>query len=326
MKATNNQPLVLGIGEVLWDLLPAGRQFGGAPVNFVYHAAQCGAIAYAVSAVGDDALGGEILRRMDALGIGRQHVAIVPTHPTGTVTVALDDAGKPHYSIREDVAWDYIPATPSLLELAARADAVCFGTLAQRSPVSRRTIRDVLAVVPERCLRVFDINLRLDYYGTAVLNESLRNCDVLKLNDEELPILARLAGVDGNEFQVFRSLLERYDLVMVALTKGTGGAVLVQRDRCSIHRGVPTTVVDTVGAGDAFTAAITIGLLRSADLDAINDFANRLASYVCSQNGAMPPTGLLRADPSHDGLNRSFDGFFQEADSLSELSPRKRHV
>ncbi len=306
-KDRTDQPLVIGLGEVLWDILPTGRQFGGAPVNFAYHAAQCGAMSHAVSAVGDDPLGREILAHLDSLGILRPHVAVDSKHPTGTVTVALDTEGKPRYSIHEDVAWDYIPTTPSLLELAGRAEAVCFGTLAQRSAISRQTVRQVLAAVPRTCLRVFDINLRLDYFSAEILEEGLRNCDVLKLNDEELPVVARLLAIPGSEKCVMKGLLDRYGLTLAVLTKGSNGSLLVGRDGSAVHSGVPTEVVDTVGAGDAFTAAVTMGLLRGADLDAISEHANCLASYVCSRSGATPamPASDHRADAMHSGLDRS---------------------
>jgi fructokinase len=310
-------------------MLPTGRHFGGAPVNFAYHAAQYGAAAHAVSAVGDDPLGREILRRMDDLGIGRQHVALDPSHETGTVSVDLDSAGKPRYSIHQDVAWDYIPATPSLFELAQEADAVCFGTLAQRSPVSRRTVRDLLSAVPKGCLKVFDINLRLDYFSAEVLEEGLRNCDVLKLNDEELPVLAGLKGLSGDEPNLLKCLMEQYKLTLVALTKGSEGSILLSRDDCSVHRGVPADVIDTVGAGDAFTAAVTMGLLHGDDLDAINEHANRVASYVCGQNGAMPamPTGgLLRADPSHDGMKRSSESIVDKTTPTSRIAPSENRT
>jgi len=283
------QPLILGIGEILWDMLPNGRMLGGAPVNFAYHAAALGAQAHAVSAVGDDPLGREILDRMDALRLPRQGIAIDRQHPTGTVDVQLDAQGKPTYCIHEQVAWDFIAATPTTLSLAQRAAAVCFGSLAQRSAVSRTTILNLLDAVPEHCLRVFDMNLRQHYYNAEVLVSGLEAADVLKLNDEELPVVAELLSLPGNDRAVLCGLLHRYDLRLIALTKGAGGSELVSQDGRSVHPGVPTKVVDTVGAGDAFTAAVTLGLLEKLDMDTINERANRLASYVCNQQGAMPP-------------------------------------
>ncbi|MEI8372515.1 MAG: carbohydrate kinase [Planctomycetota bacterium] len=287
----NKSPVILGVGEILWDLLPNGRMLGGAPVNFAYHAAALGAHAHAVSAVGDDPLGREILDRLDTLGLSRQGVAVDHQHPTGTVSVELDAYGKPTYQIHEGVAWDFIPAVPATLRPAQHADAICFGSLAQRSEVSRATIRSLLGAAPEHCLRVFDINLRQHYYHTEILAAGLEAADVLKLNNEELPVVADLLALPGDEDAVLRGLLDRYDLRLIALTKGAGGSELASRHGRSVHSGVPTKVVDTVGAGDAFTAAVIMGLLEDLDLDTINERANRLASYVCSQPGAMPPTG-----------------------------------
>ena len=262
---------------------------GGAPVNFAYHAAALGAETHAVSAVGDDPLGGEILQRMDAVGLPRQGVAVDGQHPTGTVTVELDPAGKPTYCIHEGVAWDFIPLRPATLSLMQHADAICFGSLAQRGAVSRATVRSLLDAVPERCLRVFDINLRQHYFNADILAAGLRSANVLKLNDEELPVVAELLSLPGGECEVLCGLLNRYDLRLIALTKGARGSRLIGRQQRSHHPGVPTTVVDSVGAGDAFTAAVVMGLLDDLGLDTINERANRLASYVCSQPGAMPP-------------------------------------
>jgi fructokinase len=279
---------VIGLGEVLWDMLPAGRQFGGAPANFAYHAKALGAESYVVSCVGDDDLGDEILRRLEQLGLGGEYVAVDVEHPTGTVSVKLDDHGKPEYVIHEPVAWDFIPPLPEFLGLAARADVVCYGSLAQRSPVSRTTIRDFLAATREDCLRIFDINLRQHYYNVDTVAVGLEAADVLKLNDEELPIVARLLGIAGEEDQLLAALCRRYALKLVALTKGPHGSVLLGPEGRSDHPGVPTTVADTVGAGDAFTAAVALGLLAGMDLDAIHCRAGRIASYVCSKPGATP--------------------------------------
>ncbi len=282
------KPVVVGVGEVLWDLLPTGRQFGGAPANFAFHAAMLGAEAHVVSAVGNDSLGREILDRLDGLGIHREHVAVDDRHPTGTVSVELDNHGKPSYVIHEGVAWDFIPTTPTLLDLARLADAVCFGSLAQRSEVSRATLRKFLSATSQHCLKVFDINLRQHYYGLEIIEAGLTASDVLKLNDEELPVVAGLLSLRGDEDRLLRLLLERFSLRLIALTKGSRGSVLASLSGTSVHPGVPTTVVDTVGAGDAFTAAVVMGLLDGRDLDAINQRANLLASRVCGEAGATP--------------------------------------
>ena len=287
-------PLVVGIGEVLWDMLPGGKQLGGGPANFAYHAAALGACGVVVSRVGDDDFGWNILERLDALQIDRQRVSVDPEQPTGRVDVTLDRSGAPRYVIHEPVAWDFLAADAELLDLAARADAVCFGTLAQRSAASRDAIRSFLGAARPDCLRVFDINLRQSYYSADVVDSSLRITDVLKLNDEELPTVARLLGLPAAEVtepaDAIAGLMSRYPLRLVALTRGGRGSLLVSRDgETSDHPGVPApAIADTVGAGDAFTAALVTGLLGKLPLQRINEVANRLAAYVCTQPGATP--------------------------------------
>jgi fructokinase len=299
--APNVPRVVVGVGEVLWDLLPAGKQLGGAPANFAYHAAALGARGVVVSRVGDDALGREVLERLQHLGLDTAHVTTDPRHPTGAVEVRLDAQGVAEYVIHERVAWDYIPVTPSLLDLAARADAVCYGTLAQRSTESRQTIRHFLAATrPDRCLKVFDINLRQQYYNAALVRDLLPLSHILKLNDEEVPVVARLLRVAGAGTDVLRQLLRDHpNLRLVALTRGGRGSVLVTKHgEEHDHGGFSADVVDTVGAGDAFTAALVTGLLQPnrPRLAEINAFANRVAAFVCSQPGATPrmPPGLSR--------------------------------
>ena len=284
----NAQPLIVGLGEILWDLLPSGKQLGGAPANFAYHAQALGGESLVVSAVGKDELGREILGRLDALALNAMHVAVDGCHPTGTVTVALDRAGTPAYTIHEHVAWDFIPQAPQLLALAAETDAVCFGSLAQRSPVSRATIHAFLRATPAAALRIFDINLRQSFYSREVIDASLRLSNVLKLNHEELPRAAQLLAIAGDEMDVLRELSARYGLRLVALTRGARGSILYTQEGVSGHAGFPAEVVDTVGAGDAFAAALALGLLRGHDLERINADANRVAAYVCSQPGATP--------------------------------------
>ncbi len=279
------RPVIIGIGEVLWDVLPAGKQLGGAPANFAYHARTLGADAYVVSRVGDDELGHEILRRLDALGVNRDHVTIDPDHPTGTVDVRLDERGVPSYVIREGVAWDFINPSPRLFELARRADAVCYGTLAQREPGNARAIGEFLSATRENCLRVFDVNFRQHYHETETVRRCLAGSNVLKLNEDEVAVLADYlpSPIELSEFP------KKLDLLAVALTRGPRGSVLHTKRGADEHPGVPARVADTVGAGDAFTAALVTGLLEGHDAARINDFANRLAAYVCSQPGATPP-------------------------------------
>lgn len=282
-------PVVVGLGEVLWDLLPGGKRFGGAPANFAYHAKALGAEAYVVSCVGADAAGDEILAELDRLDLSRQFVAVDPEHPTGTVSVAIDSAGKPNYVIHEGVAWDFLAPCAELHGLARRADAVCFGSLAQRSPLSRTTIRDFLAAAQDDCLRVFDVNLRQHYYNADTVAVGLEAADVLKLSDEEFPVVAGLLGVEGGGEEILAALCRRYNLRLIALTKGADGSLLWTPEGSSLHPGFPAKVADTVGAGDSFTAAVVLGLLNNLSLNTINALANRVAAYVCSQPGGVPP-------------------------------------
>jgi fructokinase len=289
MRDPDQQPVIVGLGEILWDLLPGGKQLGGAPANFAYHARTLGAQAYPVSAVGDDDLGHEIIDRLTALDLDPRYVAVVPGRPTGTVDVHLDDKGRPQFVIHENTAWDAIPFTDELATLAARADAVCFGTLGQRSPASRDTIRRFLEATKPDCLHAFDINLRQSYFDAEIIDTLLATADVVKLNNEELPVVAAMLEIDASGSDVFEYLLDRYGLRLIALTSGSRGSVLHAPGRRSEHPGRNVQVADTVGAGDAFTAATVIGLLKHHDLERINAFANTLAAHVCTKSGATPP-------------------------------------
>jgi len=285
----DDRPIAVGLGEVLWDLLPAGKQLGGAPANFAFHAQQIGARGVVVSAVGRDALGEEIKARLAQLGLSSNlHLSDLPT---GTVSVKLDAAGVPSYVIHQPVAWDELRDAGNVTAVAAKADVVCFGSLAQRSLASRATIHAFLAATRrDECLRVFDINLRQDFYSESVIRESLDLAGVFKLNDQELPVVAGLLGLPAEEAKFADAILSRLpSLRVIALTRGAKGSALFTRDETNQHPGVPATLADTVGAGDAFTAAVAIGLLQGRDLEEINAVANRLASYVCTQPGATPP-------------------------------------
>ncbi|MHC4623995.1 MAG: carbohydrate kinase family protein [Planctomycetota bacterium] len=284
----NGNYICVGLGEILWDMLPAGKQLGGAPANFAYHAQALGGQGVVVSCVGDDELGREIMTRLDELGLDRSYLAVDKTHPTGTVTVELDENGKPDYTIHENVAWDFIPSDPRLAGLAARTDAVCFGSLCQRSQVSHRAVRDFLEGARPECIRVFDINLRQSYFNKGIVQTMLELSDVLKLNDEELSVVADLLGLDGSEDELFAQLTEDYGLRMIALTRGANGSRLYAQGENSEHKGFPAEVADTVGAGDSFAAAIALGLLHGRTLEETNEFANRVASFVCSRSGATP--------------------------------------
>ena len=280
---------IVGIGEVLWDLLPSGRQLGGAPANFASHAHALGAQACVVTRVGKDGLGDDIFSRLEAQGILCGTVQVDPAAPTGVVTVTLSDEGIPQYVIHENAAWDRLEVTTIAREAIREADAVCFGSLAQRSTFSRASIQQLVAETPARTLRVFDINLRQKYYSKEIIEQSLRLANVLKLNDGELPVLAEMFGLPGSIKDQIPILAKAFELKLVALTRGPAGSLLFQNGTWSDCPSVPIKVVDTVGAGDAFTAALVMGLLRHQPLDEINFFADEVARFVCARAGATPP-------------------------------------
>lgn len=280
-------PVIVGIGEILWDVFPEGKKLGGAPLNFSYHCAQLGAVSHPVSAVGNDADGAEIRRILASNNLPDTSVQTDERHPTGRVNVSLRD-GKPAYEIVRDAAWDHIRFDESLRDLAARADAVCFGSLAQRSPGSRAAIQAFLEAVRPGGLRIFDVNLRQDFYSREILESSLRHANILKLSDEELPVLAGMFALPGNTQEQLRTLLLEFELRLVAFTRGAQGSLLVTADDTADHAGIPTKVVDTVGAGDSFTAAMCMGLLQNHPLEEINRHACQVAALVCSRAGATP--------------------------------------
>ena len=281
--------IVVGIGELLWDELPSGRQIGGAPANFAYHCRVLGANSFIVSATGDDAAGREIIHDLERLGLETSHVSVDQSHPTGSVSVILRGDGVPEYTIYENVAWDFISRTSEQLELASQADAVCFGSLAQRSSVSHKTIRSFLRVTSPNCLRIFDVNLRQAYYNRHLIGEALALANVLKLNESELAILASLLGLDGHTQSLLDKLATTYYLKAIALTLGERGCIIRTDEQTIEHDGFSQERIgDTVGAGDCFSAVFTMGLLRNEPLDSIAEQANWLAAYVCTQVGAMP--------------------------------------
>lgn len=280
---------IVGLGELLWDMLPGGRQLGGAPANFAYHAGALGAEARVISRVGRDADGRELVARLAQLGIGTACIEEDPVASTSTVTVSLGADGQPCYTIHENVAWDALAGEAAARQAVATADAVYFGTLAQRSETSRRTIRTLLGLVPPTALRIFDVNLRQHYHSRAIIEESLALADVLKLNENELPQLAEMFHLSGDERAQVDALARRFALRVVAYTRGGRGSLLRTAGEWSEHAGLPTIVADTVGAGDSFTAALALGLLAGWPLDTVNERATALAAYVCSQPGATPP-------------------------------------
>ena len=282
--------VIVGLGEILWDVFPDGPRFGGAPANFACTAAallQDPDQVQMVSAVGQDDLGARALAELAQKQVAAQAVAQL-AQPTGQVLVTLNDAGQATYEFAADPAWDELTWNRELEELAARAAACCFGSLAQRSGLSRSTIQQFVGAMRSETPKVFDVNIRQPYCSPEVLLASLQLASVLKLNDDELPVLATLCGLDGTTLEMLRQLTALFDLRCVALTRGADGALLVTPDGEVEHPGVPCDVVDTVGAGDAFTASLVVGLLASRPWEEILEHACQLAAYVCSQPGATP--------------------------------------
>ena len=288
IERNTQPPLCVGIGEVLWDVLPSGKALGGAPVNVTAHAVQLGMRGAAVSAVGNDSDGLEILRRLQTMGVDVSDVQVRHDLPTGMVDVALDMAGVPTFTIRAPAAWDAVEMNASLTMLADRADAVIYGSLAQRDPRSRKSIQAFLDATNVGCLKVFDVNLRHPFYDMEIIRDSLKQADVVKLNDTELQVLAGLLGLKGDEDALLYALLTGFDLDVLVYTRGAKGSRMLTADRVEEHPGCLTKVVDTVGAGDAFTATVTAGLLQGMDLSIIQDLANKVGAFVCSQAGAVP--------------------------------------
>jgi fructokinase len=284
----NDRLTVVGLGELLWDLFPDGPRFGGAPANFACHATALGADAYLASSVGRDDLGRKGQDALLAHGVHADCVMVCDAAPTGTVDVTLDIAGKAQFRFAPDVAWDHLQWSEPLERLAGPCAAVCFGTLAQRSDVSRQTIRRFVRATRPTALRIFDMNLRAPYYDADTIRESMALASILKLNDEELPIVASLCGLSGTDTDLLARLAERFGLDVVALTRGPHGALLWRRGEICDVPGISVVVRDTVGAGDAFTAAMAIGLIRNEPLDVINKRACQVAAYVCSCSGATP--------------------------------------
>lgn len=282
--------IVIGMGEALWDMLPDGRKIGGAPANFAWHVAQFGFDSRVVSAVGDDALGQEILDTFDSKKL--KYAIEKVSYPTGTVQVELDSEGVPRYEIKEGVAWDNIPFSPEVEALARSAKAVCFGSLAQRSVVSRETINRFLDTMPDSAgtLKIFDINLRQNFYTKEILHNSFGKCNVLKINDEELVVVSRMFGYKGMDAESkCRALMSEYGFKMLILTCGVNGSYVFGQDSMSFLDTPKVEIADTVGAGDSFTAAFVAAILSGHPICEAHKFAVEVSAYVCTQNGAMPP-------------------------------------
>lgn len=281
--------IVVGMGEALWDVLPEGKKIGGAPANFAYHVSQFGLPSCVVSAIGDDALGKEIIENFTSKGLD-QLIAEVP-YPTGTVQVEIDQTGIPLYDIKGNVAWDNIPYTEHLDALAKRTKAVCFGSLAQRNVVSRETINHFLDTMPkdDDSLIVFDVNLRQGFYNKEILCKSMQNCNILKINDEELITVSRMFGYPGIDLQdKCWILLGKYNLKMLILTCGINGSYVFTPGNVSFQPTPKVGVADTVGAGDSFTAAFIASILKGKSVTEAHSIAVKTSAYVCTQKGAMP--------------------------------------
>lgn len=279
---------VIGIGEVLWDLLPAGPQLGGAPANFAYHARQLGADSQVITRVGNDEYGRQVLQRFKAMEIDTATVQTDDLLSTGTAKVALGEDGTPQFIINNGVAWDALALTEDALDAARNASAVCFGTLAQRTGKTASVIQQLVAATPATSLRVFDVNLRQGFYSADVIERSLAIANVFKLNDDELGVLSPVLGLTGGLNQRISQLAGRFNLNLIALTRAERGSLLYQHGNWSELPGRKMDIRDTIGAGDAFTAALVLGLLNRFTLGDIHRIAADVASFVCSQPGATP--------------------------------------
>ena len=287
---------VVGLGEVLWDVLPEGKKLGGAPANFAYHAGQFLGMdnTIAVSALGEDKLGDETIEALKEHGLN-DLLPRVP-YPTGTVQVQLDEQGIPTYDIKENVAWDNIPFDDDIAEIARNCRAVCFGSLAQRNVVSRETIQKFLDATPADCLKIFDINLRQQFYTQEILRESFQRCNILKINDEELVLIGRMFGYPGLDIEnKCWLILGKYNLDMLVLTCGTDGSYVFTPGQMSFQPTPKVTVADTVGAGDSFTGSFCAAILSGKPVREAHKLAVEVSAFVCTQNGAMPimPAELL---------------------------------
>lgn len=299
MKITRKPLRIAAIGELLWDLLPGGPQLGGAPSNYAAMLAQLSASVagepadevFLVSRTGNDTLGLQAREELIAHSVRPDQISLDQSHPTGTVEVALETSTGPTYRIREHVAWDYVPETPELAALAPSLDAICFGTLAQRSPVTRATLRSLVAATRTDCLRVFDVNLREPDWNAESIAWGCTQATILKMNQEEVPHIGHAVGAPpavSDSLRVARFLLSQFPIQMVAITRGGEGSLLVTREATHEQPGIPVRVVDSIGAGDCFTAALTYYALRHYPLPVLAEAANRWGAWVATQRGGMP--------------------------------------
>lgn len=281
--------VIAGLGELLWDMLPSGPQLGGATANFAYFASLVGEEGIVASRVGCDDQGDRAVDRIAVLGLATDAIQRDEVYPTGTVDVALGPDGQPEFTINGNVAWEHMAWTPEWSALAARADAVCFGTVSRHQAVSTVAVTAFLEALRPSALRVFDVNLRQDRYSPALLHDSLQRVHIVKLNDEELRTVCPLLDLGGDDLEsMARRLREAFELEVVCVTRGAEGSLLVTASETVAHPGVPVDVVDTIGAGDAFTAVLASGYLRGVPLERVSEAANRLGAWVASRTGAMP--------------------------------------
>jgi fructokinase len=281
----NTKPIIIGLGEILWDILPEDKKAGGAPINFVYHASQLGAESYAISAIGKDALGDELMQEVKRIKIN--YIIEKVDFPTGTALVELRN-GIPKFTITEGVAWDYIPLTVRMEEVTKKADAICFSTLAQRSPVSQSTILKLLSVAPKDSLRILDINFRQNYFSLETIVKSLNLSNVLKVNDEELVVLCKLFGQEVSEDEVCNWFIHQFSLKMMILTAGASYSKIYTLNEISKINTPKVEVADTIGAGDAFTGALASSLIAGKTIKEAHEFAVETAAFVCTKPGAWP--------------------------------------
>ncbi|MEO9003600.1 MAG: carbohydrate kinase [Ginsengibacter sp.] len=283
-----NHQVIVGFGEVLWDILGNEKLLGGAPANFGYHCKQLGADAKIVSAVGNDELGVEIIQHFIQKALPTEYLQRTSAHQTGTVTVEIDERGVPSYIIHEPVAWDYIEWNDTLHSLSVMADAICFGSLSQRDTVTKATLHKMLKSVSHKCLKVFDINLRQPFYTHQVLLESLELANVVKMNIDEALIVGAMFNWGNDVQRIVMELFKKFNFQLVAITYGEEGSKLYTTDKESFMKVNAVKISDTIGAGDSFTAAIVTGWLNQLPLAEIHELATNLSAYICTQRGAMP--------------------------------------
>lgn len=290
---------VVGLGEVLWDIFPERTCLGGAPANFAYMTTLLGDEGIVASRIGNDSRGVDAIRHLKELGVNTSQVQTDHQHPTGVVNVKIDGQGFAQYEIAHPVAWDFLEWTSGWQHLAESADAVCFGSLAQRSEKARSSIRRFLAIMSEAALKIFDVNLRQSYYSAEILSDSMKLADIVKVNDEELPRIMGLSRLPHkDEMSSAQRLRLAFGLKLICVTRGGRGSLLVSDREFHEHPGFRVHVADTVGAGDAFTAGLVHEYLHGASLAVMNEAANRLGTWVASQAGGMPV-------PKRGGLKES---------------------